>query len=137
MTQAEVAAAPGGGIAGRLAALAGALSGLTGWKRFLTAAALGALATFSAPPAYAIPVLLVAFPGLLWILEGVRSRRAAFLVGWAFGFGFFVPGLYWIAFALTVDLAAYFWLIPFAVGPVVKDVDLERKRILVDWDADY
>ncbi len=28
-------------------------------------------------------------------------------------------------------------LIPFAVGPVVKDVDLERKRILVDWDADY
>ena len=116
MTQAEVAAAPGGGVTGRLATLAGALSGLTGWKRLGMAAALGALATFSAPPAYAIPVLLVAFPGLLWILEGVRSRRAAFLVGWAFGFGFFVPGLYWIAFALTVDLAAYFWMIPFAVA---------------------
>ena len=28
-------------------------------------------------------------------------------------------------------------LIPFAVGPIVKDVDLERGRILVDWDADY
>jgi 16S rRNA processing protein RimM len=28
-------------------------------------------------------------------------------------------------------------LIPFAVGPVVKSVDLERRRILVDWDADY
>jgi 16S rRNA processing protein RimM len=28
-------------------------------------------------------------------------------------------------------------LIPFAVGPIVKDVDLEQGRILVDWDADY
>ncbi len=116
MTQAEVAAGGRGGLAARLAAWAGTLAGLTGWRRIGAAAGLGALATLSAPPAYAIPVLLIAFPGLLWILDGVGGRRAAFLVGWAFGFGFFVPGLYWIAFALTVDLAAYFWMIPFAVA---------------------
>ncbi len=28
-------------------------------------------------------------------------------------------------------------LIPFAVGPIVREVDLESGRILVDWDADY
>jgi 16S rRNA processing protein RimM len=28
-------------------------------------------------------------------------------------------------------------LIPFAVGPIVKDVDLKQGRIRVDWDADY
>lgn len=110
------AAAVAGGIAGRLAAVAAALGGLAGWRRLAAAGALGSLATLSAPPANAIPVLLVAFPGLLWILDGVASRRTAFLVGWAFAFGFFVPGLYWIAFALTVDLAAYFWLVPFAVA---------------------
>ena len=28
-------------------------------------------------------------------------------------------------------------LIPFVVGRFVQEVDLERGRILVDWDADY
>ncbi len=116
MTQADAVAAASGSIPGRLAAVSATLAGLTGWRRLFAAAGFGALATLSAPPAYAVPVLLVAFPGLLWILDGVRSRRGAFAVGWAFGFGFFVPGLYWIAFALTVDLAAFFWLIPFAVA---------------------
>ncbi len=116
MAQAEAVATAGGGVPGRLATIAAFLGGLTGWRRLGAAAALGALATLSAPPAYAIPVLLIAFPGLLWILDGVTGRRTAFLVGWSFGFGFFVPSLYWIAFALTVDLAAYFWMIPFAVA---------------------
>ncbi len=106
----------GSGFWPRLAALSAALAGLSGWRRLAVTAGLGAVATFSAPPTYAIPVLLIAFPGLLWILQGVTSRRTAFLVGWTFGFGFFVPGLYWIAFALTVDLASFWWLIPFAVA---------------------
>lgn len=116
MTQAEAAGRPSGGMAARITGLARALAALSGWRRFVAAAGLGVVATFSAPPAYALPVLLIAFPGLIWILDGVSGRRAAFLVGWAFGFGFFVPGLYWIAFALTVDLASFFWLIPFAVA---------------------
>ena len=115
MTQAD-AVATAGGVWPRLAMLSTTLAGLSGWRRLAVTAGLGALATFSAPPAYVVPVLFIAFPGLLWILQGVSSRRAAFMVGWTFGFGFFVPGLYWIAFALTVDLAAFWWLIPFAVA---------------------
>src|SRR6202012_151325 len=35
--------------------------------------------------------------------------------GCGFGFGFFVPGLYWIGFAFLVDASTFAWLLPFAV----------------------
>ena len=50
--------------------------------------------------------LLLAFPGLLWLLEGAATRRSAFFTGWWFGFGHFVLGLYWISFALLTDVAS-------------------------------
>lgn len=37
------------------------------------------------------------------------------IFGWCFGFGHFVVGIYWVANALSVDLAAFWWLIPFAL----------------------
>ncbi|MEE8270322.1 MAG: apolipoprotein N-acyltransferase [Alphaproteobacteria bacterium] len=108
------------GALGRLrspiAGVARRLAGLRGWRRAVAAMSFGALATLALPPAYVVPVLLIAFPALLWLLDGARSSAAAALVGWCFGFGYFVVGLYWIAFALTVDLASYFWLMPFAVA---------------------
>ena len=36
-------------------------------------------------------------------------------IGWWFGFGYFVAGLYWIGFALLVDAASYAWFLPFAI----------------------
>lgn len=99
--------------AGRLRAR---IAALTGWRRHAAAIALGAVAALAMPPFCAAPLLLVAFPGLLFLLDGAERGRAAFAIGWSFGFGFFVAGLYWIAWALTVDLARFFWLIPFAVA---------------------
>jgi apolipoprotein N-acyltransferase len=92
------------------------LASLTGWRRYAAAAALGGLATFALPPAGAVPVLLLAFPGLLWLLEGVATRRSAFFTGWWFGFGHFVLGLYWISFALLTDVAKFWWMMPFAIA---------------------
>ncbi|EWY42385.1 apolipoprotein N-acyltransferase [Skermanella stibiiresistens SB22] len=89
---------------------------LTGWRRHLTAALLGGLATFALPPAYAVPVLLLAFPGLLWLLDGAATKRSAFLIGWWFGFGHFLLGLYWISFALLTDIARFWWMMPFAAA---------------------
>jgi apolipoprotein N-acyltransferase len=62
-----------------------------------------------------VPVLLLAFPGLFWLSVGVRSWSEAFFLGWSFSLGFFISSLYWIAFAFTVDLARFFWMIPFAI----------------------
>ncbi|MEA4837708.1 MAG: apolipoprotein N-acyltransferase [Rhodospirillaceae bacterium] len=87
-------------------------------KRFLPwagAAALGAAAALALPPVHALPVLLISFPGLLWLAGKASRSRGVFAIGWWWGFGHFSAGLYWIANALLVDPARFGWLIPFAV----------------------
>ena len=98
-----------------LAALAGRFAAATSWRRRGIAFVLGALATLAQPPVGAVPVLLLTIPGLLWLLDGVDRRRSAFALGWWFGFGFFVVGLYWISFALLVDVKQFWWLMPVAI----------------------
>jgi apolipoprotein N-acyltransferase len=91
-------------------------AGLTGWRRYAMAWLLGALATAALSPIDLTPVLVVSFSGLIWIADGTTSRRGALLLGWCFGFGFFVAGLYWVAAALFVDIARFWWMVPFAVA---------------------
>ncbi len=95
--------------------MAQALAGLAGWRRAAVATLLGALAAAALPPTYLVPLLWPAFTGLLWLMDGVERRRQAFLVGWAFGFGYFVAGLYWIAIAFFVDAPRFGMLAPLAV----------------------
>jgi apolipoprotein N-acyltransferase len=99
-----------------LRVLAGTLAAATGWRRRSLAVLFGALATLAMPPAFGVPLLLLAVPGLLWLLDGAASRREAFALGWWFGFSHFVFGLYWISFALLVDVAKFWWLMPVAVA---------------------
>ncbi len=72
------------------------------WQRFGLAFLLGALATAAFAPLYAIPVLLLSFPGLILLLEASPTRKGAFGVGWFFGFGHFLTGFYWVANALAI-----------------------------------
>src|SRR5271169_6631486 len=91
------------------------LAELQGFRRYGMAFLLGALAAAALPPVDLTPVLLISFTGLVWLFDGVQRPREAFGLGWSFGFGFFVAGLYWIAAALFVDIAQFWWLQPFAV----------------------
>jgi apolipoprotein N-acyltransferase len=88
---------------------------LAGWRRYAAAWLLGALATAALAPIDLTPVLAISFSGLVWLADGTANRRGAFLLGWSFGFGFFFAGLYWIAAALFVDIAQFWWLLPFAL----------------------
>jgi apolipoprotein N-acyltransferase len=92
------------------------LSELEGGRRWLWSFLLGALAAGALPPVNSAPLLAIGFSGLVWIMDGVGTRRAAFATGWWIGFGFFLAGLYWIAIALTVDLARFWWMMPFAAA---------------------
>ncbi len=76
---------------------------------------MGVGAAAALPPVDMLPLLVVAFVGLLWLEEGSARPGASFGLGYAFGFGFFLAGLYWIAAALFVDLATFWWLLPIAV----------------------
>jgi apolipoprotein N-acyltransferase len=81
----------------------------------LAAAGLGALAALALPPLHAIPVLLLAIPGLLRLLAAATGPRQALRRGWWFGFGHHVIGLYWITEAILVEAARFWWLVPLAV----------------------
>lgn len=100
-----------------LAPLAEYIRALRGWRRVLLTFALGASAALALPPFHLIPVLLVAFPGLIWILEGhddePRPLRRALLTGFWFGFGHFFLGLHWVIEPMLVEPARTAWLIPF------------------------
>lgn len=99
-----------------------ALAGTAGWPRRLVALVLGALSAAMLPPVHAFPLLVIVFPALLWLIDGIdpvapRRRRfwRGFWIGWWFGVGFFAAGLYWMAFPFLVDAATYGWMIPFAL----------------------
>ncbi len=92
------------------------VTGVSGWRRLALAAGLGLLATAALPPVHAVVLLVPAFIGLLWLIDGSGGWRSAFAAGWWFGFGHFAAGLYWIAHALLTDAAQFGWMVPFAVG---------------------
>lgn len=103
------------------------LSSQTGWRRWGIAFAAGAVSTMAMAPLHFWPVLFVTFPVLVWQLDGcyagaagrpslsLAALRSAAAVGWAFGFGYFLAGIYWIGFAFLVEADIFAWLLPFAV----------------------
>jgi apolipoprotein N-acyltransferase len=92
----------------------------SGWRRLLIAFLAGAASTVALPPVNVWPAMFVTFPLLVWLLDGVKATgwrgvRTTFAVGWWFGFGYFLAGLYWIGAAFLVDAKTFGWLLPFAV----------------------
>lgn len=93
------------------------------WQRMAIAAIAGALTVLAMPPFGYWPLLWVTYPVLIWLLDGVRpddkGRFSGWLAAggtaWAFGFGFFLAGLYWISSAFLVEADAFAWMIPFVV----------------------
>jgi apolipoprotein N-acyltransferase len=95
-----------------------------GWRRRGLAFVAGALSVLAQPPFFAFPILWITFPILVWLIDGAvssskngRLRRLApgFSVGWWFGFGYFLAGLWWIGDAFLVEADVFGWLMPFAV----------------------
>jgi apolipoprotein N-acyltransferase len=93
------------------------------------------------------PLTILAFAGLLWLLETAPSLRSALARGWWFGVGQFALGLNWIATAFTYQAAMPPWLgwlavvllsfylaiYPAAAAGLAWRWSGYRRR---DWDAD-
>jgi apolipoprotein N-acyltransferase len=111
-------------------ALPKVISGLQTWKLAIIVAFAGALSVLAMAPFFLWPIMFFTFPVLIWALDAVNFRengsdtplqsykrrlgRAA-LIGWAFGFGYFLVSIYWIGYAFFVDADRYAALMPFAV----------------------
>lgn len=103
--------------------LAGRIMLLWGWRRCLLAVAAGAAAALAMPPLNWVAALFVAFPVLVWLIDGTAggpeggfSRRfvSAFFLGWCFGFGYFTAGLWWLGNALLLEADEFAWALPLA-----------------------
>ena len=139
-------APPGARTATLLCRLAQELAALSGWRRGGMAILLGALLAAGLPPVDLTPVIFISFPGLLWLDEGSSGPWASARLGYLFGVGFFVAGLYWIAAALFVDIARFWWALPFAVvgvpamlalftGAALGVTGLEVRRLAMSPEA--
>ncbi|HEX9770619.1 MAG TPA: apolipoprotein N-acyltransferase [Kiloniellales bacterium] len=111
--------------------VAGTLAGLGAWRAFAMAVVFGALAAGALPPLHVLPLLWVAFPGLLWLLDGAGRWPRAFLTGWAFGLGYFAAGLYWVGYSFLVDAERFGAIMPFAVGALAAGMALFPALALV------
>ncbi len=85
------------------------------WRATGTAFLLGVLAAAALPPVHALPVLLLAVPGLLALIGNSRRASQAGWRGFCFGFGLYLAGLYWITEAILIEAARLWWLVPLAV----------------------
>ena len=95
-----------------------------GRRRYGVAFLAGAASALSQPPFFAFPLLWLTFPVLVWLIDGavggarnggVRRFAPAFAVGWCFGFGYFLAGLWWVGAAFLVEAETFGWLMPLAV----------------------
>ena len=104
--------------------LAGKVMLLSGTRRALVAFLAGLIGVLALPPFGFFAALFVSFTLLVWLLDGasavpeagfLRRLAPAFRIGWFFGFGYFVGGLWWLGNALLVEADAFAWALPLAV----------------------
>lgn len=81
-----------------------------GWRRFLLLLFAGAVAALSVPPLFLLPALFVGMPVLVWCLDGAERLRGirrffgpAFVIGFAFGLGYFTLALHWLGAAFIQE----------------------------------
>jgi len=82
---------------------------------FLAPFFLGLLTSFSLPPYNFLIVNFFTFPILLiLIIYNFKIKWDSFIIGWSFGFGYFISNIYWITNSLTHD-EIFKPLIPIAI----------------------
>src|SRR5919112_2826379 len=94
-----------------------------GWRRWLVGLAAGAVGALAMPPFGVLPALALSLAPAVWLLDGAGKNgpsrwapvRSAALVGWIWGFGYFVAGLWWLGAAFLVEADQFAWALPLGV----------------------
>ena len=105
-------------------ALTLSLAGKSGWSRYALAALSGAVGALALAPFDYVPALIIPMSFAVLLLDACLYRpyqgwwmdiRAAWLIGWWQGFGYFTAGLWWLGNAFLVDADQFAWALPFGV----------------------
>ena len=72
---------------------------------FLIPIFLGIITSISLPPYNTIYINFITFPILLFLIIRINkeSKIFSFIIGWVFGFGYFISNIYWISNALKFE----------------------------------
>lgn len=104
--------------------LAGKIMLSNGFGRVSIAVLAGAIAALSLPPFGIFAAPFISFTLLVWLIDGTTGgpRGGAwsrgwktFVVGWLFGLGYFVAGLWWLGNALLLEAEDFAWALPLAI----------------------
>ena len=119
---ARPAAPPGGSPIGWLDGLAHRVILSHGWRRLAIAFVAGAVGALAMPPYGVLPALVVALTVAVWLIDGAsagprgwRTFRDCAAIGWAWGFGYFTAGLWWLGAAFLVEADLFAWALPLGV----------------------
>jgi apolipoprotein N-acyltransferase len=98
----------------------------SGWRRNAIAFAVGAVGGLAMAPADLAAALIVPMTAAIWLIDGTAEGRqrfsraaigAAATIGWWWGFGYFLAGLWWLGAAFLVEADKWAWAMPLgAVG---------------------
>lgn len=92
-----------------------------GLPRALIALASGAVGALAMPPFGVFPALVLALVPAVWLIDGIGGGRAprailsAAAIGWLWGFGAMVAGLWWLGSAFLVEAEVFAWALPLGV----------------------
>lgn len=104
--------------------LAGRVMLSSGFGRAAMTIGAGAIGAFAFPPFGFFASLFVSFTLLVWLIDGATgdpdggmwSRGwKTFVIGWLFGLGYFVAGLWWLGNALLLEADEFAWALPLAI----------------------
>src|SRR3989338_8499977 len=76
---------------------------------------LGSLCVLAFAPFDLFIAAIISFSYFYLILEKSTNNKQSFYLGFCYGYGYFLCGIYWIAISLLVDAQKFAWLIPFAL----------------------
>ena len=76
---------------------------------------VGALCNLAFAPFHFFPAAIISLSVFYFFLEENDERKSTFWLGFFYGFGYFLAGIYWISISLLVDAEKFAWLIPFAL----------------------
>ncbi len=104
-----------------------------GWRRHLLALVAGAAGALAMAPLDILPGMLVAMTAAVWLIDGCVGKdpkragarlpwgvvpfaaRQAFVVGWWWGFGYFLAGFWWLGAAFLLEPDKFAWALPLGV----------------------
>jgi apolipoprotein N-acyltransferase len=97
-----------------------------GWRRRAIAVAAGAVGALALAPVDFWPAMFVPMTLAVWLIDGsvewkgstgskFLAVRRAFEIGWWWGLGYFVAGLWWLGAAFLVEPDQFAWALPLGV----------------------